>query len=112
MKCIKIPGLPEEVSGIWSLWRLVVSGPSGVRVHAIPYFINDDGRTLRVSARQIWDTLIRGEFIETGVTSTDRSTLDRSREGAENAGREQILERTGIPEIYPVIILRVEGGNV
>ena len=76
---------------------------------AIPYFINDDG--LRVSAR-IWDTLIRGEFIETGVTSTDRSTLDRSREGAENAGREQILERTGIPEIYPVIILRVEGGNV
>ena len=112
MKCIKIPGLPEEVSGIWSLWRLVVSGPYGVRVHAIPYFINDDGRTLRVSARQIWDTLIRGEFIETGVTSTDRSTLDRSREGAENAGREQILERTGIPEIYPVIILRVEGGNV
>jgi hypothetical protein len=75
-------------------------------------FRSDDGRTLHVSARQIWDAIARGEFIETGVTCTDRSTLDRSRKGAENAGREQILERTGIPEIYPVIILRVEGGDV
>ncbi len=112
MKCIKIPDLPEEVSGVWSLWRLVVFGPDGVRVHAIPYFINDDRRALQVSARQIWETLARGEFIEIGVTCTDHSTLDNSRKGAEDAGRQQILERTGTPEINPVIFLRVEGGNV
>ncbi|KUK47746.1 MAG: Superfamily II DNA/RNA helicase, SNF2 family [Actinobacteria bacterium 66_15] len=106
---VRIPDLPHEVRGLWSLWKLSVSGTSGPSLIAVPYFITETGRSFPVAGRQIWDALARGVYSITGISTTDPALCDRSRSGAADTSRETGLN--GIPAIYPVLFLQVEGGH-
>ena len=106
---VRIPDLPQDVRGLWSLWRLSVSGTADHSLIAVPYFITGAGRSFPVAARQIWDALARGNYTFTGTSTAELGLCDRSRNGAADTGRETGL--SGIPAIYPVLFLRVEGGH-
>ncbi|MBA7475187.1 RNA polymerase-associated protein RapA [subsurface metagenome] len=106
---VRIPDLPREVRGLWSLWRLSVTGASGHSLVAVPYFIAETGRPFSIAARQIWDALARGAYSIAGISTAEPALCDRSRSGAADTGRETGLN--GTPAIYPVLFLRVEGGH-
>lgn len=73
---VSIKGLPSEVAGYWSLWRIgLISGEqSEHRVLAL--FRHDDGRVLLPTSKRIWDlilqegnALVKGEiaYLESGT---------------------------------------------
>jgi hypothetical protein len=106
---VRIPDLPREVRGLWSLWRLSVSGGADPSLFAIPYFIAETGRPYSIAARQIWDALARGAYSVAGRSTAEPALCDRSRSGAAETGRETGLN--GTPAIYPILVLRVEGDH-
>lgn len=108
---VQIPDLPAEVRGLWSLWKLSISGTPDTSLHAIPSFIADTGRPFPIAARKIWDALARGVFTITGSTTADPALYDQSRRGAAGTDPRPTPGQNGIPTIYPVLFLRVEGGH-
>jgi SNF2 family DNA or RNA helicase len=106
---VRIPDLPGDTRGLWSLWNLSVSGPSGHSLTAIPYFVTRTNRSFPVAARQIWNALARGNYSITGTSTVEPALCDRSRDGAADTGQEAGL--IGTPAIYPVLFLQVEGGH-
>lgn len=55
---VTLPGLPAGVSGLWSLWRIVLHAGEEERQRIMPLFVHDDGRVLGPTARFVWDALI------------------------------------------------------
>jgi superfamily II DNA or RNA helicase len=55
---VRIGGLPAEIVGFWSLWRITLDGHSHREVQIIPLFHHDDGRILSPTGRRIWDSLL------------------------------------------------------
>ena len=108
---ISIPDLPDEIRGLWSLWKLSVSGTPDSSLYAIPYFIGDNGRTLQIAARQIWDAVARGTFSITGRSIADPALYEQSKAGTAENSRQTCTRQDGTPDIYPVLFLRVEGGS-
>ncbi|MBP2145412.1 SNF2 family DNA or RNA helicase [Methanofollis sp. W23] len=108
---IHIPDLPEEVRGLWSLWKLSVSGTPTTSLFAIPSFIDDTGHSFPIAARQIWDTIARGAFSITGATTADPALYDQSRDGAAETSQGTQTRQNGTPAIYPVLFLHMEGGR-
>ena len=56
--CIRLPSLPAEVAGYWSLWRVALDEYSLRDVKIVPLFLHDDGRSLAPTARHVWDRLM------------------------------------------------------
>jgi superfamily II DNA or RNA helicase len=61
---LRLPDLPPEVRGIWSLWRVALCADDERHVRVLPVFRHDDGRTLGPTARHLWDRLLGEERIE------------------------------------------------
>ena len=55
---VRIAGLPESISGVWSLWELSLSTEGCKRRRFLPLFATDDGRTFISTAKRIWDLLL------------------------------------------------------
>jgi SNF2 family DNA or RNA helicase len=53
---LKIMNLSKNISGIWSLWQVGISGNKKTII--FPMFIHDDGRKLKPSASHIWDLIL------------------------------------------------------
>jgi len=53
---LKINNLSKDISGIWSLWQVGISGNKKTVV--FPMFIHDDGRKLKPTASHIWDLIL------------------------------------------------------
>ncbi len=56
--CVRLAGIPAEVVGYWSLWRIALEADSLRDVRILPLFNHDNGRTLLPTARLIWDCLL------------------------------------------------------
>jgi SNF2 family DNA or RNA helicase len=56
--CVAVDGLPADLSGYWSLWRIELHSVNWNRQRVLPLFLSDDGRTLGPTARHIWDKLL------------------------------------------------------
>ncbi|MDZ7954084.1 DEAD/DEAH box helicase [Nostoc sp. DedQUE09] len=59
--CISIPGLPGDVQGFWSLWRIAIYTEDWNQQRMMPLFLNDDGRVFLPTARYIWEQLLTEE---------------------------------------------------
>ncbi len=61
--CARIPGLPSNVTGVWSLWQIGLSTDAGSdaappKRRFLPVFMSDDGRVFMPTARRVWDLLL------------------------------------------------------
>lgn len=169
---VRFPGLPSEVVGYWSLWRIALDETSLRDLKILSLFHHDDGRVLLPTASRIWEALLEEkpevEMSEPDPRASSEGVFQRCRGDAERHGessfhelrarhvqrvkrehakgeyafqmRREALTRIGLPEVrkhrlkrlddeerawaeelrkqdrvlpqlQPVLILRVEAGN-
>ncbi len=93
---VRIGGLPAEVAGYWSLWRISLTGQSLRDVKIVPLFHHDDGRILLPTARHIWDSLLedRPQVEQVGAVngSEAETVFGRLRSEAQRQGQSAFEE--------------------
>ncbi|MEA1051892.1 helicase-related protein [Lamprobacter modestohalophilus] len=91
MPRVRISGLPETVTGIWSLWEISLCADRFSRKRFLPIFVNDDGRAFLPTARRIWDLLLteRLELVE-ALTPADSLHWEPSLAAATGQGEPHI----------------------
>jgi hypothetical protein len=98
---VSIPGLSEEVQGIWSLWRISIDTMEWNRRRIMPLFLADNGMVYMPTARHVWDQLL--------VSSTQvRSILDAAVSQAAFAKLQNVAEDHGKP-IYEALVQEHRG---
>jgi superfamily II DNA or RNA helicase len=116
---VSIPGLSEEVQGVWSLWQIsVVShesrvasrwdgpvtldpGPETRRRRIMPLFLADNGMVYMPTARHVWDQLL-------AVSTKVRSVLDAEVSQAAFAKLQSAAEEHG-KAIYEALVQEHRG---
>lgn len=126
---VSIPSLPEEVQGIWSLWRITITTMELNRRRFMPLFLADNGMVYLSTARSVWDQLItrctpvrsapgaapspvnleklqsaaeeHGRPIYEALVQENRSRIAREREKANYAlgVRRKNIERIGLQQV-------------
>ena len=126
---ITIPGITDEVTGLWSLWRIGLATMNWNRHRIMPLFLADGGKVFTPTARHLWDRLLsvkpsvrgnleiadaknafdrllqiaeeHGRSIYDELVQEHRSRLTREREKGEYAftARRKIIERIGLPQV-------------
>jgi hypothetical protein len=126
---VSIPGLSEEVQGVWSLWRIAIATMEWNRRRIVPLFLADNGRVFMPTARHIWDQLLassprvrsmldaevsqtifsllqkaaeeHGKPIYEAMVQEHRACIAREREKADYtfAARRRTVERIGLPQV-------------
>ena len=88
---VRLSGLAEEVSGIWSLWRIDARGAEWSEHRIMPLFVHDDGRVLMPTARSIWERLLsaRPEFSQSIYSGASVAAYEKVRDHAVQQGRQQ-----------------------
>jgi len=116
---VSIPGLSEEVQGVWSLWQIsIVShesrvasrwdgpvtldpGPETRRRRIMPLFLADNGMVYMPTARHVWDQLL-------AASTKVRSVLDAEVAQAAFAKLQSAAEEHGKP-IYETLLQEHRG---
>lgn len=126
---VTIPGITDEVTGLWSLWRIGIATMDWNRHRIMPLFLADGGKVFTPTARHLWDRLLsvapsvrkhleiddareafdrllqiaeeHGRSIYDELVQEHRSRLTREREKGEYAftTRRKIIERIGLPQV-------------
>jgi hypothetical protein len=126
---ITIPGITDEVTGLWSLWRICIATMDWNRHRIMPLFLADGGKVFTPTARHLWDRLLsvapsvrehleiddaqnafdrlsqiaeeHGRSIYDELVQEHRLRLTREREKGEYAftARRKIIERIGLPQV-------------
>lgn len=126
---VTIPGIAEEIKGIWSLWRVAIATKEWNRQRIIPLFLSDNGKTYIPTAKHIWDQLLavspqvlsyldaelsrivfarsqkaaeeHGRSIYEALVQEHQTRITREREKAEYAfiTRRRTTERIGLPQV-------------
>jgi len=93
---VSIPGLSEEVQGIWSLWQIAIATMEWNRRMIMPLFLADNGMVYTPTARHVWDQLIV-------ASAKVRSVLDAEVAQAVFAKLQSAAEEHGKP-IYEALL--------
>lgn len=126
---IRVTGLPDSFSGIWSLWEIGLAAPGANRKRFLPVFVNDEGRSFVPAAKRVWDLLLtetvsvssvadpedsarwyetsfsvagtQGESLFTALTEEHLSRINEERDRATYAfdARNQAIGRIGLPAV-------------
>ena len=126
---VTIPGITDEVTGLWSLWQIGIATTDWNRHRIMPLFLADGGKVFTPTARHLWDQLLsvapdvrdhldiedarnafdrlsdvaeeHGRSIYDELVQEHRSRLIREREKGEYAfvARRKIIERIGLPQV-------------
>ncbi|MDI3532850.1 MAG: hypothetical protein PWR28_1195 [Synergistaceae bacterium] len=126
---VSIPGLSEEVQGVWSLWRIAIATMEWNRQRIMPLFLADNGMVYMPTARHVWDQLLaasihvrsvmeasvsqaafeklqnaaeeHGKPIYEALVQEHRCRIAREREKADYAfaARRRTVERIGLPQV-------------
>ncbi|MCG3138795.1 MAG: RNA polymerase-associated protein RapA [Phycisphaerae bacterium] len=126
---VSIPGLSEEVHGVWSLWRIAIATMEWNRRRIMPLFLADNGMVYMPTARHVWDQLLaastkvrsildtavsqaafaklqnaaeeHGKSIYEALVQEHRGRIAREREKADYAfaARRKTVERIGLPQV-------------
>jgi hypothetical protein len=122
-------GIPGDIRGFWSLWRISIIGEDLHRYRIMPLFISDDSKVYTPTARHIWDQLLisdlkidsylesekskvtyeqsraaaeeYGKLIYEALLNEHRSHIERNREKAQHAfdTKRKIIEKIGLPQV-------------
>jgi hypothetical protein len=126
---VSLPGVAEELHGVWSLWRIAIATMEWNRRRIMPLFLADNGRVFMPTARHVWDQLLvaspkvqsifDAEMSQTAFTQTQkaaeehgksiyealvqehRARIARERDKADYAfaARRKTIERIGLPQV-------------
>jgi len=126
---VSIPGLSEEVQGVWSLWRIAIATMEWNRRRIMPLFLADNGMVYMPTARHVWDQLLaastqvrsildtavsqaafeklqsaaeeHGKPVYEALVQEHRGRIAREREKADYAfaARRKTVERIGLPQV-------------
>jgi superfamily II DNA or RNA helicase len=126
---VSIPGLSEEVQGVWSLWRIAIATMEWNRRRIMPLFLADNGMVYMPTARHVWDQLLAtsthvwsvmetsvsqaafeklqstaeeyGKPVYEALVQEHRGRIAREREKADYAfaARRKTVERIGLPQV-------------
>jgi len=126
---VSIPGVADEVAGIWSLWQIDIATMGWNRRRIMPLFLADNGMVYKQTARHIWDQLLatspsinsvlepaasqevlekvfktaeeQGRPIYETLVQEHHTRLLREREKADYAfaARRRTIERIGLPQV-------------
>lgn len=126
---VAIPGIMEEVRGLWSLWHIGVTTLDWNRYRIMPLFVSDGGQVFGPTARHLWDQLLtvapavrdhleadvgrsackrllhiaeeQGRPIYDEMVQEHRTRLTREREKGEYAfnARRKVIERIGLLQV-------------
>lgn len=93
---VRFGGVPAEVVGYWSLWRITLDPQSFRDARIIPIFHHDDGRILLPTAKHIWDRLLEDqpevEQLGTKTGADVEAVFLRLRSEAERQGEDAFHE--------------------
>lgn len=98
---VSIPGLSEEVQGVWSLWRIAIATMEWNRRRIMPLFLADNGMVYMPTARHVWDQLL-------AASTKVRSVLDAEVSQAAFAKLQSAAEEHGKP-IYEALVQEHRG---
>ena len=86
---VSIPGLSEEVQGVWSLWRIAIATMDWNRRRIMPLFLADNGMVYMPTARHVWDQLLAASTHVRSVmeTSVSQAAFEKLQSAAEEYGR-------------------------
>ena len=126
---VTIPGISDEITGLWSLWRIGIATMEWNRHRIMPLFLGDGGKVFTPTARHLWDQLLsatpdvqghldmdeskdafnrleeiaeeHGRTIYDELVQEHRTRLTREREKGEYAfaARRRVIERVGLPQV-------------
>ena len=126
---LSIPGLSEEVNGIWSLWQITIATMEWNRCKILPLFLADNGVVYTPTARFVWDQLLststkvrstldiagsqtaftklqtvaedNGKSLYEALVKEHQDVITRERKKAEYAfsARRKAIERIGLPQV-------------
>jgi hypothetical protein len=83
---VSLPGISDEVRGIWSLWRIAIATMEWNRRRIMPLFLADNGMVYMPTARHVWDQLLTAN---TQIRSTLNATVSQAAfEKLQNAAEE------------------------
>ncbi|MDN3568618.1 helicase-related protein [Paeniroseomonas aquatica] len=90
----RIPGFPDTVRGVWSLWEISLSADDFSRRRFLSVFVNDEGRTFLPTAKRIWDLLLTEQITMVGLAATPdaRGWFERSKDAAQAQGEQVFAE--------------------
>lgn len=134
--CINLSGLPENVRGFWSLWRIELQTVDWAQQRMMPLFLREeDGRMFHPTARFIWDQLLsaevniydfmdgqeviprlraaaegQGQAIYEDLVEVHRERLSQAKNKKEHAfmARRKMIERIGLPEVRSYRLTRLD----
>jgi len=98
---VSIPGLSEEVQGVWSLWRIAIATMEWNRRRIMPLFLADNGMVYMPTARHVWDQLL-------AASTQVRSILDTAVSQAAFAKLQSAAEEHGKP-VYEALVQEHRG---
>ena len=98
---VSIPGLSEEVHGLWSLWRIAIASMEWNRRRIMPLFLADNGMVYMPTARYVWDQLL-------ATSAQIRSILDTATSQAAFAKLQSAAEEHG-KSIYDSLLQEHKG---
>ncbi|HSW63592.1 MAG TPA: helicase-related protein [Dissulfurispiraceae bacterium] len=86
---VSIPGLSEEVQGVWSLWRIAIASMEWNRRRIMPLFLADNGMVYMPTARHVWDQLLAASTHVRSVmeTSVSQAAFEKLQSAAEEHGK-------------------------
>ena len=86
---VSIPGLSEEVQGIWSLWRIAIATMEWNRRRIMPLFLADNGMVYMPTARHVWDQLLAASTQVRAIldTAISQAAFTKLQSAAEEHGK-------------------------
>ena len=86
---VSIPGVSEEVQGVWSLWRIAITSMEWNRLRIMPLFLADNGMVYMPTARHVWDQLLAASTHVRSVmeTSDSQAAFEKLQNAAEEHGK-------------------------
>ena len=86
---VSIPGLSEEVQGVWSLWRIAIATMEWNRQRIMPLFLSDNGMVYMPTARHVWDQLLAASIHVRSVmeASVSQAVFEKLQNAAEEHGK-------------------------
>ncbi|MBA2244940.1 MAG: DEAD/DEAH box helicase family protein [Gemmatimonadetes bacterium] len=87
---VRLPDLPGNVVGYWSLWRIVLHTASGTRQRMLPLFLHVNGRVFLPTAHHLWNALLEGSAEVAGALPPEETAavIDRLQRAASEHGRD------------------------